>query len=793
MRLAALALAAVGCAVAAPAREPDLVNAEWPASWVTCPGAPARGTGVYHFRKQLTLARRPEAFVIHVSADNRFLLFVNGVRVGEGPARADLDHWRYETYDLAAHLHAGANVIAATVWNYGGFAPVVQMSDQTGFLVQGDTPAESDANTDASWEVEPERGQGFAPVRQADVPNYYAATPPETFDAALYDWDWTDPERSSGPSWVHAVAVGTGEAGRYPHGCPSGTGSGLNRWLLVPDPLPAMAYEPAEAGRIVRSRGLGDAAALPARIAPHTEATVLFDRGAMTTGFARLEFSGGKGAELRVTYAEALVDAHGRKGNRNEVEGRSILGLVDTVACDGGDHRSWTSLSWRAWRYLQVDVRTGDEALTLGGLGVTFTGYPFVERGGFSASDPDLATIWKVGVRTARMNAHETYSDCPYWEQLQYLGDTRIQALISYTAFGDDRLARQALDAYDASRSDEGLTQSRYPSALPQYIPTFSLLWIGMLHDYWMYRPDPAPLARWVPHTRGVLEWYARHLRADGLLGRMPWWNFGDWTADFVFGVPPQDADGGSALLSLDYMAALRDGADLEEAVGNPALAAGYRERAAAVGRAVFARCWAPEAGLLAETPARTHFSEQANAMALLMDVVPPADRGRLVDVLLGAKAPVSLSAASIYFRFYVARALDHAGMADRYLGTLGPWRGMIARGLSTWAETEEPTRSDDHAWSAHPTYDLLTLVAGIHPASPGFAAVRIAPQPGSLTEVSATLPHPAGPLLVHYVLKDATWTFEVTLPPGVTGTLEWNGAATPLKPGPNTLRAVRR
>jgi alpha-L-rhamnosidase len=61
------------------------------------------------------------------------------------------------------------------------------------------------------------------------------------------------------------------------------------------------------------------------------------------------------------------------------------------------------------------------------------------------------------------MNAHETYSDCPYWEQLQYLGDTRIQALISYVDFGDDRLARQALDAYDKSRIADGLTQSRYP------------------------------------------------------------------------------------------------------------------------------------------------------------------------------------------------------------------------------------------------------------------------------------------------------------------------------------------
>ena len=53
--------------------------------------------------------------------------------------------------------------------------------------------------------------------------------------------------------------------------------------------------------------------------------------------------------------------------------------------------------------------------------------------------------------------------DTPYWEQLQYIGDTRIQALISYAVAGDDRLARQALEAFHNSLMPDGLTQSRYP------------------------------------------------------------------------------------------------------------------------------------------------------------------------------------------------------------------------------------------------------------------------------------------------------------------------------------------
>src|ERR1019366_421997 len=173
-----------------------------------------------------------------------------------------------------------------------------------------------------------------------------------------------------------------------------------------------------------------------------------------------------------------------------------------------------------------------------------------------------------------------------------YIGDTRIQALISYVEFGDDRLARQALDAYDQSRISEGLTQSRYPSALNQVIPTFSLLWIGMVHDYWLYRPDDAPLREWVAHTRSVIGWYSAHERPDGLPGRMPWWKFGGWTRDFDFGVPPQDPDGGSALLSITFMAALRDAADLEAYLGSDRIASDYRARASTIGEAVARLCW---------------------------------------------------------------------------------------------------------------------------------------------------------------------------------------------------------
>src|SRR5690348_227868 len=84
----------------------DAPHREWKASWVTHPTAPLREPLVLHFRRTLDLPSVPASYPVRVSADNRFILWVNGGRVGDGPARADLPHWRYERFDLAPFLKA---------------------------------------------------------------------------------------------------------------------------------------------------------------------------------------------------------------------------------------------------------------------------------------------------------------------------------------------------------------------------------------------------------------------------------------------------------------------------------------------------------------------------------------------------------------------------------------------------------------------------------------------------------------------------------------------------------------
>src|SRR5580658_8495182 len=51
---------------------------QWKASWITHPTAPLREPIVLHFRRGLQLESTPARYVVHVSADNRFILYING-------------------------------------------------------------------------------------------------------------------------------------------------------------------------------------------------------------------------------------------------------------------------------------------------------------------------------------------------------------------------------------------------------------------------------------------------------------------------------------------------------------------------------------------------------------------------------------------------------------------------------------------------------------------------------------------------------------------------------------------
>jgi hypothetical protein len=773
---------------------------KWTATWISHPSAPLREPLTLHFRRTFSVDPATRHYVIHVSADNRFILYLNGERIGEGPARGDLDHWRYETFDLGPRLKSGPNTLAATVWNFGIYAPTAQITDRLAFLVQGHTEAESEVNTDSRWMVEVENGQVAYPRKPNGFWKYMAVGPGETMNAADFDWNWlrasTDDPAPTG-HWV-AAASAMRETIFPSAGIAAARGTAIdNPWRLVPDDLPPMTYQDIRVGKVVRS-DLPSTGSFPVdavSVAANSHVHILLDREILTTAYPRLEFSDGKNSRVELTYAEALYDDKQLKGDRDEIDQRKALGEKDLVLPDGGKDRVFEPLWWRTWRYLDLDITTSTQPLRLNRLRAHYTAYPFEQKAHFTSSDEELNRIWQIGWHTLELDAHETFMDTPYYEQLQYVGDSRVEAMIAYTVSGDDRLPREAIRAIDGSRRADGLTASRSPSSLAQYIPPFSLLWVGMLYDFAVYRNDPPFISQELPGTRSVLRWFANFQAKDGLLQHLPEWSFVDWTADGVV-LPSYDAKGKSCLLTLEYIGALKEAAELERVEGDHAIARSYDVNARRAKRGVIDGCWDRDLHLIADSPAKTVFSQHSNTLAVLYDVVPRSEQVQVMQEVLSGKGAqggmdrkVRMIPASYYFDSFVARALVHAGIEDRYFDLVAPWRTLVRMHFSTWPETPGDTRSDSHAWSAHPTSDLLTIVAGIRPVGLGFFSVSIEPHLGGLTTLDAAMPHDGGMIQVHYAQSNGSLAAYVDLPDGLSGTFHWKGRKRTLHPGLNILQ----
>jgi hypothetical protein len=759
---------------------PDLLNGHWNARWISCPGVPLRAYGVYHFRKTLQLADKPEHFIIHVSADNRYILYVNGTEIGRGPARSSLYNWNFGSFDIASHLQGGKNVIAAMVWNMGELAPVAQVSNQTGFLLQGDTPKEESANSGASWKVM--RDEAYAPCATdigSVLHTYMVVGPGDEIRGDRFPWGWEQKDFDDA-GWQEAMQLNTPVV-------TAGYGTD-NMWTLSPRSIPQMESRMQRLGIVRRESGIRtDAAFLsglhPLTVPAHTKISLLLDQSFETVAYPVIRLSEGKNAEVKLTYAEALFDEHEQKGNRNEIAGKSIKGLYDIFYPDGQQNRSFSPLWVRTYRYIQIDVQTQEDPLVIDDLYGMYTGYPFVQKASFASSDASLEDIWKTGWRTARLCAGETYFDCPYYEQLQYEGDTRIQSLISLYNTGDNRLMRKAINDFFISRVPEGLTQGRYPSSRLQVIPPFSLFWVSMLYDYWMHCSDDQFLKQYLDGAEIVLKWFENRVDPEyGMLGPLQWWNFTDWNKAFPNGTPDGATDGHSSVVSLQFAYTLQQAAPMFKYFGRGETANRFAKLANRLAKNTYRHCFDAGKTEMANTPEKNSFSQHAGIMGILANAIPPEKQKQALEKVLYDS---SLSQATFYYRFYLTRAMIKAGLGSLYYSQLTPWRDMLKMGLTTFAEQPDPTRSDCHAWSASPNYDFLATLCGILPDAPGFKEVLIRPELGELKEVNGSMPIPSGMVEVSLSRNGKSGiSGEITLPRNTGGRLVWGGKEIKLRGG---------
>ncbi len=775
---------------------PEAKDGPWQAQWID----PAGGIGVsdfgrvFYLRKNFDTRNTASFRRVYVSADSRYKLWVNGVLAARGPARFDPMHQQYDTLDLSSLVKQGENVIAAEVmyWGQGEPSrggPIFQVSARPAFVFES-----TEIKSDRSWKAlvsEGIRAPGWDNVFKGV--GYFAGNWLEQVDARKLPMGWEMPGFDDG-AWSSAHPITRAEVW--------GEGDSRAPWKLLPRSIGPVEERAPESARAIQAGVVKDNKAAPpfsfeVTPAPGTPSLpitlpgdgklhyVVFDAGRLVTAFPRLEMEAGAGAVVEIMYAEA-PSVNFKKGRRDVLDGKRVEGLNDTYITRSG-RQAYEPFFHRTFWYVRVAVKS-DTPVILHGLEYRWTSYAFPERGAFECSDATLNRIWEVGRYTARLCAHETYEDCPYYEQLQYVGDTRIQALVTYYASGDPRLPASAIRQLNDSRIPEGLTYSRYPSHLFQAIPGFSMIWVLMLDDYLLYTGDLELVRQSAGGVYSVLRFFEDYQTEQGFLANLPYWNYHDWT--FPDSGTPPGSKVNCTLTTLLYKGALDAGARLFEALGDSAEAGRFHRQSESVAQAINSQAWSEQEGLYLDGIGVNSLSRHVNTYAILFDVADADRRARIAQRLF---TDPKVRDTTFYFAHYLHQAAVKLGQPQRIIDDMARWKGMLDLGTSTWWETPTDTRSDCHAWSSAPTFEFMQEILGVRPVSPGFARVRIAPFTADLEWARGVIPTPKGDIRIDWK-KPAGERFEIEieLPKGVEAEMIMpGGSKRNLGPGQHHLTDI--
>ena len=756
------------------------------------------------FRNEFEVKEGDGKLTIDVSADERYYLTCDGTFVSRGPNRSTVENWQYNTYEI--ELKPGKHVLEATVWKIGDKGPLAQLSWRGGFILKANEAFDKRLTTGvAKWQVG--KLSGIEPAGADDGAWGTGSQWKITGSGIIV----AEPQSWSEAEVVRDVAGTKG---------PSIYGGRTNGWMLFPSQLPDQTEDEVRPGRIVavtkdapwrgrhvyteaearESIDFSKSVTIPAK----TRMQLCWDLGRYICAYPVLRMKGAKGARVAWDWTEASKRATddlkgGEPGARDVIVGRYLEGYGDTLVCDGKGEGTFTTPWFRCGKWCRLSIETGDEPLEITDIHLVESRYPLEMESAFvSKDDATLQDIRRISARAMQMCCHEMLFDCPYYEQQMYPGDTRVQLNVLSAMSRDERMVKRAIELFDLSARDDGQCPFNWPTRGTQEGATYTLCYLLMYGDYVMNHADRAWLRARLPGLRKAMAGMELYENADGLLENMPGWQFMDWVVGWRSdGTAPggRFGEGVNAEANLFWSLAMRSAALTERALGNELQARYWEAKRERLNAKIVETFWCEARGIFADTPARRDFSEHAQCLALIGDVLPETKAKTCFGHLI---ADPDLKRTTVYFNFYLFECYFKFGRGDLFLERLDLWRDYVKKGLTTTQEAPDWTdgngrrqesRSDCHAWGAHPIWFMQTGLAGIRSDAPFFAKVLVAPSPGALTEIQAKHPHPQG--FVEVDLKFANGTASGTVKTPVPGAFIFGNQRRPLVAGENRIEAL--
>ena len=707
--------------------------------------------------------------MLHISADTRYRLLVNGIPASFGPCKSYPTRWYYDSVDIASFLRPGVNILAVRVLRLSPENPAatsIMRTSKPGMILHCSAGAGISIDSDGGWKARRDESVQLVPNSEWD----FRLGPPfvslwERADGRLAAQHWLDADFDD-TEWTNAVPC-TMAAKMSPI---------LDSRKLCPRPIPALPETQSTFDRVACCSGSGGPTesewqalivlSKPICIGSQATVTVDLESSELTTGFLELclDQNGEDAATITILASECYegdMDQGSRsrtKGDRADSQNGKLYGPADTYVCRGGENH-YEPFWWRAFRYVRLTIQTASSPLTIRSIRYRSTHYPLeVEAALSSSSSPALDKLWHVSLNTLRNCMHETYEDCPYYEQNQFAMDSRLQMLFTYAVARDDRLARKTLHEFHASRRDDGLVEAQFPAPCRMTaIPAFSLYWVLMVHDHMQHFGDAGLVRQYLGTVDGILDHFARLVGPLGLVGRFAGpedetWAFVDWVPEWRtpehgfkgVAVPPAYFSRGAATVhSLLYAMALRSAADLAESCGRKCVADEYRSRAEELNAAVRQHCLDQATGFFTDGPGSAELSLHTQVLAVLSGAVHADEAAALMRRAVLDRERHGLVRTSLAMAFYVFRAASLAGVYEELWSELiKPWHVMMDQNLTTWAEFETNPRSDCHGWSATPMYEIVREIVGVKiPSSNTNAPVVLEPRHGMIQDLNGSFP----------------------------------------------------